>query len=143
MSDLISCEILHTNSGDVFHVSRFGLLIGQVGGPSVLQVKGEGVTKRHARIVYRDGRWFAEAINENDRIKVNGKSCRSDALVVGSAIKIGDGELKVNALSVPTAPVAIVRHRKIYPSMVLVHILRFVRRLLGRLERMLTPPPLR
>lgn len=142
-NDVNGCEILDTTTRDVFHVSRFGLLIGRFGGPAVIQVRSDAVQKRHARIVLRGGGWHIETINPDDRIVVDGKSCQTAPLTDGTVIEIAKHKLVVQKIIRPTALVSAERHRRLYLRMPFVHILRALKRMIGRLERMLTPRPLR
>jgi hypothetical protein len=79
--------------GETFEVPERGFTIGRSAGCE-LTLRDRMVSRRHARIHRRDGRWFVEDLDSSNGILVNGIKSRRERLVDGDLLEIGSSRFR-------------------------------------------------
>ena len=82
------------------------ITIGREIGNSIAPVAAEGLSRRHAKIVFRDGKWTIEDLGSTNGTFVNGKKIDSPAEIKpGDKISCGKFGIAVETLPAPVADI--------------------------------------
>src|SRR6187401_3832405 len=82
---------------------RSEISVGRVQGNDLMLPKGN-VSKRHARLIYRDGRFIVTDLNSTNGTYVNGRKITQATIVrEGDRIYIGDFVLRIEASQAASA----------------------------------------
>jgi predicted component of type VI protein secretion system len=61
----------------------------------------ESVSRRHARLVFHEGQWWAEDLESRNGVVINGQSVASAILAEGDIVRIGDQYFAYSAVDFP------------------------------------------